>query len=251
MILWQGMSEIDGTSPIVLIGVMSSNNGKTGNMVQTYIIRSDIDPLMANKTGQDYAICGDCRHRGEPTNDTSRKTAKDRTCYVTLFQGPLNVYKSYKADKYETVGMAELPAVGAGRKIRVGAYGDPAAVPSYGWLRLLSRSVGTTGYTHQWQSSRLSPATAYCMASVDNMAEAHKAWDSDYRTFRVLPLGEYKAGCNLPLKGKEVFCPATPEGGDKSSCVECLLCFGAGGAKRGNVKSVVAVAHGASRNKII
>ena len=251
MILWQGTSKIDGVSPIVLVGILKSSNKKTGNMVQTYIIRRDIDPLEASKTGKDYAICGDCKHRGDATSDSDRKTAANRTCYVALFQGPRHVYRSYKAGKYKTVRFTDLSAIGKGRKIRIGTYGDPAAVPPRVWLRLLSLSVGTTGYTHQWDTSDLSTATQYCMASVDSIKEAAKAWNSDYRTFRVLPVGDYKAGRNLPIKGQEVYCPATPEGGDKSSCVECLLCFGAGGAKRGNVKSVVAVAHGPARYQIV
>ena len=66
MIIYQGPSLIDG-SPIVAITVSQSGNTKTGNMVQTYIIRADINPLEASKTGADYAICGACRIAALPT----------------------------------------------------------------------------------------------------------------------------------------------------------------------------------------
>ena len=94
-IIYQGPSLLDG-SPIVVIALAKSSNKKTGDMVQTYIIRSDMDPLKASKYGYDYAICGDCKHRGEADPDGTGKQAKKRSCYVTLFHGPLQVYKSYK-----------------------------------------------------------------------------------------------------------------------------------------------------------
>ena len=87
-IIYQGQSLIDNKD-IVVIYFNGSKNKKTGNMAQTYIIRSDIDPLLASKTGADYSICGNCKHRGTPTNEPDRKQAKDRTCYVKLYQGVL------------------------------------------------------------------------------------------------------------------------------------------------------------------
>ena len=60
-IIYQGESLIDNKN-IVVIYFNGSKNTKTGNMAQTYIIRSDIDPLLASKTGEDYSICGNCKH---------------------------------------------------------------------------------------------------------------------------------------------------------------------------------------------
>lgn len=42
-ILYRGPSLLDG-QPIVAIAIVKSDNAKTGNMVQTYILREDIDP---------------------------------------------------------------------------------------------------------------------------------------------------------------------------------------------------------------
>ena len=49
---------------VLLSGLKTpSRNIKTGPMLQTCIIRSDIHPSEALKTGQDDLICGDCVHR--------------------------------------------------------------------------------------------------------------------------------------------------------------------------------------------
>ena len=53
-ILWEGASLIDG-APIVVIATgfaSRSTNRKTGGMVQTYILRRDIDPVSAVQSGE-------------------------------------------------------------------------------------------------------------------------------------------------------------------------------------------------------
>jgi hypothetical protein len=85
-IIYQGPSLLDG-APIVVIANYSKSNRKTGGVVQTYILRADMNPLEASKTGADFSICGDCKHKGTPTTDKTRKTALKRTCYVILGQG--------------------------------------------------------------------------------------------------------------------------------------------------------------------
>jgi hypothetical protein len=55
---------IDGSPIVVIVNkIDGSDNAKTGAMVQTFIIRSDIAPVAALQSGADYAICGDCEHR--------------------------------------------------------------------------------------------------------------------------------------------------------------------------------------------
>ena len=49
---------------VLLSGLKTpSKNIKTGPMLQTIIIRSDIHPTEALKSGQDEKVCGDCIHR--------------------------------------------------------------------------------------------------------------------------------------------------------------------------------------------
>ena len=64
-ILYRGPSAIDG-KPIMVIATgfaNKSSNGKTGDMIQTWIIREDIAPNEAIKSGEDESICGQCIHR--------------------------------------------------------------------------------------------------------------------------------------------------------------------------------------------
>ena len=64
-VVWEGESRLDG-APIVLIVTgfsQKSANRKTGRMLQSYILRRDVAPLEAVRTGLDTSVCGGCRHR--------------------------------------------------------------------------------------------------------------------------------------------------------------------------------------------
>jgi hypothetical protein len=52
-----------------------SKNGKTGAMIQTWILRKDINPVKAVKTGLDFMVCGDCWKR--PSADHSKPEPSD------------------------------------------------------------------------------------------------------------------------------------------------------------------------------
>lgn len=225
VILYQGPSLIDG-SPIVAIAVgltHKSSNAKTGAMLQTYIIRSRIDPLNAVRTGRDSAICGDCRHRGTKN--------KGRTCYVQVGQGPQGVYKAYKRGRYPHV-YGDIASVGTGRIVRLGTYGDPAAVPVRIWDALVSQAAGHTGYTHQWMHSN--DLRHLCMASCDTVEESRQAAARGWRYFRVDMTGVVGA------QNGEVLCPASKEAGKKLTCSQCLACGGADGRR----SSIYIPAHG-------
>ncbi len=104
IILYRGPSMIDG-APIVCIATgiegKASRNSKTGAMVQTWILREDIAPHKAIHTGADVSICGDCEHRGTLTANIHGKTRNvGRSCYVTVFQAPLVVWKAYHRGIY-------------------------------------------------------------------------------------------------------------------------------------------------------
>ena len=89
-VIYDGASLLNGERIIAIALTSKSANTKTGHMMQTYIITPH-DPRDASKYGLDEANCGNCPHRGTPTNDPNRKQAVGRTCYVKLFQGVLNV----------------------------------------------------------------------------------------------------------------------------------------------------------------
>ena len=86
-IIYQGPSQIDGL-PIVAIATYSDRNTKTGKVLQTYIIRSDMSPLEASKSGQDFSICANCIFRGIANNDPERKQAKIVSATLTWDKVP-------------------------------------------------------------------------------------------------------------------------------------------------------------------
>ena len=235
-IIYNGASLIDG-APIVVIALTQSKNKKTGNMVQTYILRSDLDPLAASKSGADYSICGNCKHRGLADPSGPGKQAIKRSCYVTLFHGPLQVYKSFKKGNYKPAD--NITALGAGRMVRLGTYGDPAAVPSNIWDQLLKDSKGHTGYTHQSNIKGADVRPDLTMISADSIIEARLAWQKKYRTFRII------SNVN-DIKTNEILCPASKEAGYKSNCDSCKLCMGT----HKSAPSIAIVAHGGGASYI-
>ena len=235
VILWKGPSLINGES-IVVLAQSTSTNDKTGNMVQTYILLENVNPLEASRTGQDEAICGNCIHRGKPSNRDSG-VAIDRTCYVTLAHAPLGVWKKYKAGGYgnHVCSRQEIVAFGAYRGVRIGTYGDPCAVPSHIWTSLISRADFQTAYTH----GEVNPLPQYIMTSADSLQDAEKAWEKGERSFRVV------SSLRDIVKGKEILCPASEEAGKRVQCADCKPCGGA--SVKG--KSIAIPAHGTSKRK--
>jgi hypothetical protein len=240
LIIYRGPSLIDG-KPIVCIAVFPKGkaNSKTGAMLQTYILADNgKHPLDNNKSGDDYSICGNCKHKGTPTTDLAKKQATERSCYVALFQGPGQVFKALQRGKYSTAQSPEdITAIGEGRRVRMGSYGDPLAVPMVIWEKLISKAQGHTGYTHAAELTGF--PSHYLMLSTDTKEQAKIAWEQGKRTFRVIPINAKPSEALDPYN--EIMCPS-----DKGvQCVQCKLCKG--GSKG---KSVAIVAHGVGRKYI-
>lgn len=233
-IIYQGPSVIDG-APIVAIAQVKTGNRKTGAMVQTWILRSDVDPITASRLGLDASICGDCPHKGQANPDKESGWADNRTCYVNLLFAPNGVFKAFVNGSYPTAqGHNAIAAIGEGLGVRIGSYGDPMAVPAYVWESLISKAAFVTAYTHQANTM-----PQHIMTSADNLAQAESAWSRGERTFRVI------SSLDAMVKGKEVLCPASKEAGERSQCASCKLCGGA--SVKG--KSVAIVAHGSAKAK--
>jgi hypothetical protein len=212
MIAYEGPSSIDDT-PIALILTGDSANKKTGTMIQSWII-----PQKGNLLDKDadISVCGDCPLR-------------EGACYVTKFFAPRNIQKTYQADKYDRLTAASIRH----EVLRVGSWGDPAAVPADIWLRLIRLThlnKRFTGYTHQWRTCDPIFAT-FCMASVETEEDMHLAHSMGYKTFRV----KLKEEPKLP---NETMCLSTTIG---ISCKQCLLC-------NANSGDVVIDVHGSSKS---
>jgi hypothetical protein len=101
LIVYRGVSAYDGKPiAVVLVKPEGKSNIKTGAVIQQYIIRENIDPVSASRIGEDYSICGNCKHRGKANPDKGSGVADNRSCYVLLFQGPAQVYKAVQSGKY-------------------------------------------------------------------------------------------------------------------------------------------------------
>ena len=240
-IIYSGPSKIDGSS-IIAIYLQGSNNSKTGAMAQVYIMQADIDPITANRTGADFGVCGDCPHRGKANPDKIKGYAVGRSCYVNIGQGPNQIYKAYKAGKYQPATLEELASIGAGQTIRIGAYGDPLAIPSHIWRALLSKAKGHTSYTHA--SGLLPDATlSHSMISADTPEQALEAHNKGLRTFRVIPLKQWQDKGTEALLKNEILCPASKEAVAKVTCSDCLLCSG----QHTKARSIAIPAHGVGK----
>jgi hypothetical protein len=236
-VLWQGASLLDG-EPIVVIATgfaKGSDNTKTGAMIQTHIMRADVEPHTALKTGQDGSICGLCPHR----------PLTGGACYVLVHNAQLSVYRAWQRGNYPKAAETwedpgeRIAMLGNNRPIRLGSYGDPGAVPTWVWDEFTHYAKTWTGYTHQWRDcdKALQPL---CMASVDSPAEQYEAQLAGWRTFRV---ASYDSWVKIKT---EILCPASEEAGRKTTCDKCGLCKGTEAKTR---MHIVIPAHGAKKRK--
>jgi hypothetical protein len=217
LILYEGPSRLDPSVEIVAIATglaTKSTNTKTGDMIQTWIIRSDMSPSTAAYDGSDSAICGvgadRCTHA---LNDSGK-----RSCYVRVPNAPRSVYESYKRGNYPKW---DGSAYAGKLALRIGSYGDPVAIPLKVWSDWIGNSkYGWTGYTHQWRNSELAAGyQQYLMASTETAQATRHAEKKDWRAFYVRPKGS-------ELDVKAITCPASKERNHKLDCDTCLACSG-------------------------
>jgi hypothetical protein len=238
---WQGPSLLDPSAEIALYLTFKSKNAKTGDMVQATIMRTDTAPHVAQRTGADAAVCGDCPLR--PANGGG--------CYVTTFQAPNAIHRSHSADTaiVTTEPLAKIRARLAGRSLRIGAYGDPAAVPAAVWHWLIDAAEGrAVGYTHSPEQGSGPQLRPYCMASTDytDTDRANALRRAGWRLFHVTSA---KSGTTGHLDTPTTFqCPSETTGG-RVQCIDCMLCNGA--QRPAQRHAVITIrAHGTTKNRI-
>jgi len=113
--IWRGKSLVTGDPIVVLLaGLRRSDHRTTGAMLQTYILHRDQDP--------NDAIC--------PPQ-------------------ALAIWWSWRMGTIAPSSITEIKTRIQDRKVRIGTYGDPAAVPARVWTALIRHTAGHTGYTHQ------------------------------------------------------------------------------------------------------
>ncbi len=221
LIIYDGPSTIDHERIVVIAtGFKRSKNKKTGSVIQTWILVANQGPFDAAESGDDYSICGDCKHR------------HFRSCYVNLAHGPAHVWDAWKRGKYTPATPKSLDLF-QNKFVRFGSYGDPVAVPVSIWNSLLSVMSSHTSYTHRW---RVAPDAyrQFCMASCDTEKEVKAARAKGWRPFYA------RLDTDLVPEGFFI-CPASAEGGRKLTCVECNGCRG---KKSSGQKDATIIIHG-------
>ena len=226
--VYEGPSMLDGGPIIALLTGLerASTNVKTGPMLQLWILRSDMSPIEAVKNGEDQSICGSCKLRGDGSG-------KSRSCYVTIHQAPNQVFKKANSAKPLDYRLIQ------GQHIRLGAYGDPAALPISVLARLVSSSVHSTGYTHQWRTCDRE-YRQFLMASCDSVEERELAKSMGWRTFRIRPDDQKLPG--------EIVCPASTEAGALTQCRWCGKC---NGMANPNGRDITITVHGIGKRHFL
>lgn len=233
MLIYHGPSLITG-APIVVLATFGSGNAKTGRMTQTHIVRASMSPRDAIDQGADDATCGDCIHRGTASGGRG-------SCYVHPIirrgWGTTVAWQQWRDGLAEPFDLARF----ADKPLRIGTYGDPAAVPTAIWAELMSvvGEAGHTGYTHAWRycDQRLS---RWLMASCDSAEDETEARALGWDTFTVHPIGTERPAGLKP-------CPASAEAGRSLQCEQCLRCGGTSTGRTGNRVGIVAHGGGARR----
>jgi hypothetical protein len=208
----------------------ASDNRKTGDMIQIWILVKSVSPTEAIRTGLDRLICGNCMHRG---HEVDGRFGVERTCYVNVGQAPQGIWKAWRAGKYPTLQFMDCFA---GRRVRFGAYGDPTHIPIGLALAIAGVASGHTGYTHQWRKPSLQGWRQILMASVDTTAELLIARSMGWSTFRVTPDTDHES--------MERLCASDRDG---TACADCLFCDGA----RSGILSIHIPAHGSGKRHFI
>lgn len=182
-----------------------TNNRKTGDMVQIWILLADQNPVAAVQSGLDAnTICQGCPF------------ANGQGCYVNVGQAPLAIWKAYNAGKYPKLNPADYEKVFADRKVRFGAYGNPTLIPIAMVKAIASVSKGWTGYFHNWRELGQTKAKAYndyFMASTESETSFNLANTQGLRVFHA----------NQKQPENTVECLSDSHG---ISCAECQLCQG-------------------------
>jgi hypothetical protein len=216
-IAYEGPSIIDGAPIVVIVNKIDtdSKNDKTGAIVQSFILRADVDPVKALQTGADVSVCGQCEHRPM----LAKKSGKP-PCYVQVAKSVLSVYNAYLRGRYVKADPATIAKALEGKIVRIGTYGDPFAAPVRMWSQITRYALGRRGYTHQWDipGFDVNAWAPLVMASADTIDQAAKANLLGMRVFRVSQGVDVQPG--------EAMCPASAEAGRKSTCAKCTLCAG-------------------------
>jgi len=217
------------TIQVIRLGNTSNDKieqNKKRKIVQTYtfsrkqyeLIQSGADKSMKIFFGIADANCLDC-----PYNSFGK-------CYTHKFNQYVGFISMLKSIAKEFGSFDNLPTYSGKIKadaikmsqntyVRFGTYGEPSLMPTSLITSMINVAESYTGYTHQW--SKNNSLGKFFMASTHTKEEETKARLKGYRSFMAV---------DKAIEGT-VNCPASKEGGYKSTCSKCSLCSGTDGTK--------------------
>jgi len=221
--IWAGPSQLTGEQIKVVISgyVLPSENTKMGFGEEDLSKHEQYIQIWILNDGDEFqpmhrSICGDCSHRtykGESrlflwdVLETSLRfslvarvaSALDLiaykedvkgACYVQWKKGPMAAWKASNRNK--PISLQAASAICSDRLVRLGAAGDPAAVPLKVWKELLGidgagnmTAKSITAYTHMWNRPEFQDYKLICMASADSAMEKELARSMGWSTFTV------------------------------------------------------------------
>ncbi len=221
-VMWEGPSLLTGDKIVCLVSGVEkpSTNSKTGPMSQVWVMHAEVNPLDAIMSGRDEAVCGSaCDLRGPMGK---------RECYVN--PAPLlSMWMAYRSGSYSPFNLKVLRERHKfhRRGIRLGAYGEMAAMPIEVSEELLAVTpYGHTAYTSLWREAD-ARFKQFSMASVSSVAERIEAKKLGYRTYRKIPA--IKLAARPLLDTHERPCPGAAIGGKRTTCAVCRACDGSVG----------------------
>jgi len=217
IVLYVGPSNLDG-APIVALASLESSNRKTGRLIQTWIMRADMLPTEASHGAHDDSVCGACPRRRSIGGD----------CYVLIHNAPQSAWKAWERAGSPGENWTEERAIVALTNeardygLRLGSYGDPAAVPSHVWGDLIAAIAPKmiVGYTHQWRTTPDAWFRNNLMASCDSVQDADDARALGWRFFVAL-------APDVQAPDRSFNCTADAKPG--ASCATCGACNGSQG----------------------
>lgn len=158
---------------------------------------------------------------------------------AVIYEGPSRLQPSRRAAALPRLDSRDVAQTLAhlGLSVRLGAWGDPVALPPDVVLPLAGRS---TGYTHAWRLDVAAPCRGVLMASVASPEDRTAARAMGWRTYRI---------SSRPAGPGEIACPGQLSPGarrPRKTCAQCLACSG---ADRPGL-DVVARPHGQLRGRV-
>jgi hypothetical protein len=260
--IWAGPSQLTGEQIKVVISgyVLPSENTKMGFGEEDLAKHQQYIQIWILNEGDEFqpmhrSICGDCSHRTykgrsrgflwDLAGDLLRWDEEVKgACYVQWMKGPNAAWKA--SNRNEALSLQAASAICSDRLVRLGAAGDPAAVPLKVWKELLGidgagnmTAKSITAYSHMWNRPEFQDYKLICMASADSAEEKELARSMGWSTFTVrasLPDDDDRSTLCLN---------AVPD--VHLSCAECRKCDGLLTARK--PKDVWVPLHGALANR--